>query len=208
MQPVGIGAARALVPSDCDVVAVGPGKTLGGLLFLSYEAGSTLAYRELNVVAALVRVGTHLAFYLPRLYVDNPASLAGGRAIWGVPKEKATFDVAVRGAERTVVVHGRRGDVCRLRASAKRTGLRMALPLPALGMDDDRFLFFTGRLHARIGLTRATVEMPPDGDFASLGLERPKISFWLEALELVVPAPTTQLRTVFGLPFAGAAAVR
>jgi acetoacetate decarboxylase len=196
VQPVERRAAQAFVPPDCDVVAVVPGKTLGGLLFLSYESGSTLVYRELNVVAALVRVGTRLAFYLPRLYVDSPASLAGGQAIWGVPKEAAAFDVATRGAERTVVVHGRGGDVCLLRASAPRTGIRLSLPMPALGTRDYRFLFFTGRVHARFGLVRATVELPRDGELAALALDRPMLSVSLDALELVVPAPTAVPRAL------------
>ena len=68
------------MPPDSSVVSVAPGKTVGGLLFLSYESGSTLVYNELNVISALVRVGSRVAFYLPRLYVDSPASLAGGRA--------------------------------------------------------------------------------------------------------------------------------
>ncbi len=194
MQLVDLRAAQLLLPPDCDAVAVVPGKTLGGLLFLSYESGSTLVYRELNVVAAMVRVGARVAFYLPRLYVDSPESLAGGRAIWGMPKEAATFDVAATRTERRIVVYGRDGEVARLRAGTPRSRLRLSLPLPALGTQDDRFLFFTGRLHARVGFVSATVELPRDGEFAALALDRPMLSCSLDTLELVVPVPTVVQR--------------
>jgi hypothetical protein len=35
-----------------------------------------------------------------------------------------------------------------------------------------------------------TVNLPPDGEFAALALDRPMLSFSLDTLELVVPAPT------------------
>jgi hypothetical protein len=195
---VGLVDARAalpFVPPDSSVVSVAPGKTVGGLLFLSYESGSTLVYNELNVISALVRVGSRVAFYLPRLYVDSPASLAGGRAIWGVPKLAAAFDVATRGTERSVVVHGPQGDLCTLRATAPRGGIPLPLPMPAVGTHDDRFLFFTGRMRARLSRTNATVQLPRDGEFAPLGLDRPLFSVWLDALTLDVPAPTAVMRS-------------
>src|SRR5664279_5096185 len=173
VQTVDVRAARGLVPRDCPIVAVAPGRTLGGLLFVSYESGSTLVYRELTVAAALVRVGKRLAFYLPRIYVDSAASLAGGRAIWGVPKEMANFEVTTSDVQRTIVVRTGGDEVCRIVASVARRGLRLTLPMPAFGTRADSLLFFAGRLDARFGLIRASVALPRDGEFAALSLDRP-----------------------------------
>jgi hypothetical protein len=189
VQGVDVRAARCFVPRDCAIVAVAPGRTLGGLLFVSYEYGSVLVYRELVVVAALVRVGGRFAFYLPRLYVDSAASLAGGRGIWGVPKDMASFDVTTSGAQRTIVVRSGDGDICRLQVGVARTGIRLRVPVPALGTRADSFLFFTGRLTARFGLARAVVDLPRDGKFAALSLDRPLFAVSLDELELRVPVP-------------------
>ncbi len=189
VQGVDVRAARRFVPSDCTIVAVAPGRTLGGLVFVSYESGSILVYRELIFVAALVRVGRRIAFYLPRLYVDSAASLAGGRGIWGVPKEMASFDVSTAGAQRTIVVRGAGPDVCRLEIGAARAGLRVRVPIPALGTRADSFLFFTGRLSVRLGLIRVAVEIPRESEFAALSLDRPLFAVALEDLELRVPVP-------------------
>lgn len=189
VQLVDWRAASDLVPSGCRVVAVVPGKTLGGVVFLSYEAGSTLVYRELNVVAGLVRVGLRFAFYLPRLYVDSAASLSGGRAIWGVPKEDASFEVTVRESERRVVV--RRGDqeVCRLETSAPRADVTMSLGLPAVGAKTGSLVFFTGRMRARLGLVRSRITLPDEGVLRALALDRPAFAFLVRDFTLRVPVP-------------------
>jgi acetoacetate decarboxylase len=189
VQAVDVRAARHFVPPGCTIVAIAPGKTLGGLLFVSYEFGSTLVYRELSVVAALVRVGRRIAFCLPRLYVDSAASLAGGHAIWGVPKQMANFDVSTSDGQRTIVVRSGGSDVCRLQIGVARGGLRLAVPMPALGTRADSFLFFTGRLTARFGVIRAAVEVPRDGAFAALSLDRPLFAVSLNDFDLKVPLP-------------------
>jgi hypothetical protein len=194
VQGVDVRAARRFVPRDCTIVAVAPGKTLGGLLFVSYEAGSTLVYRELTVVAALVRVGRRLAFYLPRLYVDSAASLAGGRAIWGVPKEMATFDVTTADGLRTIVVRSGGDEVCRIAAAVARGGIRLTLPVPTFGTRADSLLFFSGRLAARFALVRAAIELPREGDFAALALDRPRVAVSIDEFVLRVPIPIAVAR--------------
>jgi hypothetical protein len=183
-------AAAAYVPSGAHLVSVLAGKTLGGLVFFSYDRGS-LVYRELNVVAGLVRIGTRLAFLLPRLYVDSDKSLLGGREIWGVPKEIASFEIAQDIGVTTIEVRQGSRDVCRLRCTVPTSGLRLPLPLPlpAFGIRGDSFLMFTGNLAARISLVRAAVEMPAESEFAALGLARPKFSLRCDNLLLNVPSP-------------------
>jgi hypothetical protein len=44
-------------------------------------------------------------------------------------------------------------------------------------------------MESRVARVRATVEMPRDGEFATLGLERPRLALRAENLSLVVPIP-------------------
>jgi hypothetical protein len=185
---VDAAAVRATVPRGVRVVTLARGKTLGGLFFLSYDRGS-LAYRELNVAAALVRVGSRLAFWLPRLYVDSAASLAGGKDIWAVPKERARFDVVHDIGVTTIDVRQGKRDLCRIRCSvpARSPRVPFRLPMPAFGVREDEFLFFTGSLETNIAAIRADVTL--HGEFGDLGLDKPRFALRFENLILTVPAP-------------------
>src|SRR4051812_33530509 len=59
------------------------------LVFVRYLAG-TLRYDEL-VIGSLARRGLRVGIYVHDIWVDSEASLRGGRRIWGLPKELATF---------------------------------------------------------------------------------------------------------------------
>jgi acetoacetate decarboxylase len=181
-------AAAEFVPEGAQLVTVLPGKTVGGMFFLAYEFGS-LVYRELNVVAGLVRVGARLAFVLPRLYVDSPASLAGGREIWAVPKELATFEIGQLDGETSIDVAQGARRICCLRSRGSGPRLCLPLPLPSLGVRDETFAFFTARLRAAFSLANVDVTLGPGSEFAALGLERPRFGVRCDDLTLAVPAP-------------------
>jgi acetoacetate decarboxylase len=100
--------ARAVVPSALDMVSGLPGQTLGVVSLASDGPGSVLPYNELIVVPALTRSGIHAGWWISHLTVDHPDALAGGREIWGLPKELAQFTCAalgVAGAARTYHAH-------------------------------------------------------------------------------------------------------
>jgi hypothetical protein len=80
----------------------------------------------------------------------------------------------------------------------------LRVPVPALGARADRFLFFTGRLRARAGLVNVIVELPRDGEFRALSLDRPSFAVSLESFDLCVPAPTEVRRTTRQPVHAGA----
>ena len=66
---------------------------LYGAAFVSYEEPSPLTYSEL-LVARLVE-GRRVQ--VPDIWVDSPASMAGGRELWAIPKGLADFELdAVR----------------------------------------------------------------------------------------------------------------
>jgi hypothetical protein len=165
---VAVAAARRHVPADVEVVATAPGRTAGGLLLARYEGPSTLRYSELLVLPALTRVAGKLGWWISHAYVDSPASLAGGREMWGVPKDLATFTWSDGGV---VVI---REDGLPLLDCDVPTPARTA-PVPALvaangttgGADRRRFL---GAGLLRMAPVRLAVDVPAQSPFASLGL--------------------------------------
>ncbi|MET9515804.1 acetoacetate decarboxylase family protein [Streptomyces sp. NPDC002994] len=78
--------------------------------WVDYQPGGTLAYREL-LVALVVRRGRTVAGTAVAAWVDNEQSLAGGRALWGIPKEPASLAVGPPPAA------GRKAGAVRLRLS-------------------------------------------------------------------------------------------
>ena len=68
------------------------GRTLVGTAWADCQAGGVLAYREV-LCAAVVRTGGRPALCITDIWVDSPASRDGGRALWAIPKELATFPV-------------------------------------------------------------------------------------------------------------------
>ena len=62
-------------------------RALGGVLLANYTSG-TLVYRELIVFSHATARG----MVISHIYVDDEQSLSGGREIWGLPKELATFE--------------------------------------------------------------------------------------------------------------------
>ncbi|RKT54399.1 acetoacetate decarboxylase family protein [Saccharothrix australiensis] len=65
--------------------------------FADYRPGGVLAYHELVAVVP-VRRGARIGLSITHAWVDSAASRAGGRALWGIPKEAARFEVDPRGS--------------------------------------------------------------------------------------------------------------
>lgn len=62
------------------------GRAVVGVAAVQYTPGGVLAYDELLVALPVVHRG-RLAVTIPQIWVSSPASAAGGRALWGIPKE-------------------------------------------------------------------------------------------------------------------------
>ncbi|MGN6781476.1 MAG: acetoacetate decarboxylase family protein [Marmoricola sp.] len=69
------------------------GRAVACTAFVDYGEGSMLAYHEL-LAAVVVREGRGLALCITDIWVDSPASRAGGRELWGIPKELADFSMS------------------------------------------------------------------------------------------------------------------
>jgi len=192
LQPVSLAVARRLAPPELRPVPVWPGKALGGLYIASYETGSTLVYHELIVVAAFAAANARIGAWIPLIYVDDAQSLAGGHAIWSLPKELARFDVADRDGRRHVRVT--RGDdvLCEIGSRACGPALPFPLPflLPGFGNERGDARFFMGRLSGPVSLAQVDVTIPRDSPLAPYGLDRPRVGFTFARLSLDVPAPS------------------
>ncbi|GAB3296885.1 acetoacetate decarboxylase family protein [Parasphingorhabdus pacifica] len=78
-------------PEETVPVVVG-GRGLIGAAWVSYGPGSVLEYNEL-LVAVLARRGGHPRVCISQIWVDSEASRLGGRELWSIPKERATFEM-------------------------------------------------------------------------------------------------------------------
>jgi Acetoacetate decarboxylase (ADC) len=150
-----------------EVLVIPRGATSG--LFLATYTGETLAYHELIVFRR--------GLVVSHIYVDDERSLAGGRAIWNLPKELAEFEVS-RG--RFVA---RRGGELLVDARIRRRDGVVPLPLlaPAIGELDGHRRFALGRGRMRAAPALVTL----DGRFGRgtrLGLAG-------DRLDLIMPAP-------------------
>jgi hypothetical protein len=75
-----------------DVDAHHPAGTYGVAL-VSYEEPSPLTYHELLLARTTKNAAGKGAVTITDIWVDSPASQAGGRALWAIPKELCDFDL-------------------------------------------------------------------------------------------------------------------
>lgn len=191
LQLLDISRVKRSVPPELTILPLLPGKTLGGIYLAKYGAGSTLAYHELIVVSALVRRGCRLGAWVSHVYVDDPRSVAGGREIWGLPKRLAAFSWAQPSGP--VVVRGRRQPLCILRLTRRPPLARLPVFLPAFSRKEGELMWFRGAGTARLGVTRAKVDVPAASPFSALGFKQ-GLGVRLHSLEVLVRPPVRLTR--------------
>ncbi len=180
--------ARQFVPPDLRVVSVLPGKTLGVVYFASYGPGSAMEYDELIVAPALTRHAGRLGFWISHIYVDHPDSVAGGREIWGLPKEMAQFAWET-GSKDCVVA--RQGDrvLATVSWGKQRRLWQQPLRLPVISRLGPQVLGFQGKVCGRLGISRGKLEVPGESPFASLRLGGGGLAYQLRNMDFVASAP-------------------
>lgn len=161
------GRFTAAVPPGARPLAA-RGHTLVGTAFVRYHAGGVLSYDEL-LAAVPVRDGLGVAVTIPAIWVDSRASQAGGRRLWGIPKELAEFD-RLETPDGLAVTAGSDGvPIASVRFATGRT-------LPGRWTLRQRYAqHLDGRAHrsrsigsSRIGLGRASWEFTADGPLGFL----------------------------------------
>jgi hypothetical protein len=171
--PVALEAARSLVPAALQLAPVLPGRALRVVLLGLYREGSTLRYAELaGMVGPVIRAGAPAAL-VHAMFVDDVRSRAGGRELWGVPKELASF----RWRPGAVEVSDAAGAPL-LRAAWREPRIRVPLPAAVrfLGALDGPIR--RGRLRGTLHLApaRVTLEIAPASPFATLWPEGARLA--------------------------------
>ncbi|MDF9715537.1 acetoacetate decarboxylase family protein [Nocardioides sp. ChNu-153] len=153
-------------------------------MFVDYRPPGQMTYGEL-LAGVLVRSGARVGLAITDIWVDSPASRDGGRALWGVPKNLASFPALGDGA-----LEARRDGTPLARATFRPGRLPgVPLPFPAtahiaqtlpVGPPDApgaATVWTPVRASARsVRLARATWESPADGPLAWLTGARPLAS--------------------------------
>lgn len=186
LQIMEIDSVRALIPSEFKIISVGFGKTIGGVYLASYESGSTLEYHELIVSPALVSYGNQWGGWISHIYVDHPDSVAGGREIWGLPKELATFEWE---NGNTIKVYQGSKLLYSLNYQPKNWSLPLSLTLPSFGILSSNVLKFQATFKSNLSLINSQFKIPTESPFANLGLEKPGLTLSLNCLTLSVSEP-------------------
>jgi hypothetical protein len=186
---VNLENSRRFVPPELEIVSVFPGKTLGGVYLSAYESGSSLEYNELIVVAALVRYQGKIGSWISHIYVDNEDSVAGGREIWGLPKEMAEFTWK---KERINVSQNNR-QLCCLRYQkglfSLSTWWRQSFNGDGFSGLESELLFFSGKFKSQLELIQGQLEIPQESPFAQLNLGQPFLTLNCQKLELLAGTP-------------------
>lgn len=188
LQLLDVERVRPLVPFSLDIVSVLPGKTLGGVYVAHYGTGSTLIYNELIVVNAIVHHAGRVGSWISHIYVDQPDSVAGGREIWGLPKELAQFTWETE--NRLSVWAKQDGQLlCTLNCNWKLPGWQQALPIPTFSQRAADLITFEGQGTFKWHLAGLDLHVPPTSHFAWLGIGQTWLNFYLDPLHLVAKVP-------------------
>src|SRR4051812_19231447 len=170
-------------PTPHGLTSVGGNRLV--LAVVRYREG-TLSYNEV-FVGSVVRRGARVGLWVHDIWVDSRESLWGGRRIWGLPKQLATFAWRDRGVAMTAE-DGRRIDV-RFEGSPKWSA-RVPFVAPAFGQPGREPQFFHGIGHGRLRVVRLEVLVWP-ADLPSLRASGDVPALWLNDFHLVVRAPTS-----------------
>ncbi|MEW2611301.1 acetoacetate decarboxylase family protein [Streptomyces sp. NPDC047880] len=158
--------------------------------WVDYRPGGVLAYREF-LIALAVRQGHRLTACAVSAWVDDERSLAGGRALWGIPKEPGTITVRTDG-------RGARGELTAPGIPAVRLTyrdvLRLPLRLPARAhlvqqLSGGSQCRVRMRITGRPALGRGRVTTGPASSLSVLGRHRPFLSLALRDFRGVVGGP-------------------
>ncbi len=141
----GVFRADVLVPLPADLWPLAGANALVVAL-VRYLRGP-LTYNEL-VVGPLARRGSYLGIFVTHIWVDSVPSLWGGRCIWGLPKQLATFHW--RGA--TVEIADSAGMIATLTVDGQpAVAPRVPVLLPGFGTLDGQCTLILGHGVACLG---------------------------------------------------------
>lgn len=156
------------------------GRVLVGTAWAVYEGDGVLRYREV-LRAVLVRRRCRPLATITGIWVDSEESHAGGRALWGVPKEPAVFTVTGRDrfSARARAAHGRE-CAARFRALTRRISLRLPVAFRVAQIRDGRLRITPVRCRGRVRPARASWDLGALGQGGGSRRPRPLLSLLYE----------------------------
>jgi hypothetical protein len=204
LQLLDIDRVRSLIPPELEIISAWPGKTLGGTYISHYGRGSVLEYSELIVVAALVKYSGKFGVWISHIYVDNPDSVAGGREIWGLPKELAEFTWEKGSSRDRVTVRQRERQLCSLSYTQQGFAWPQQLSGTFFSALNSNLLSSKGQSEFRVGPVSSNLEVPAESPFAGLALGQPWVTTYSKDMQLTVDAPEIVGHKIVGVPVAQA----
>ncbi len=187
LEFVDIEKVHSLIPKELNIVSLLPGKTIGCVYLSYYSSGSVLEYSELIVAPALVSYEGKLGGWVSHIYVDSANSVAGGREIWGLPKELAEF--TWENNERVTVQQGHK-TLCSLSYQKQSMTLRPPqITISSFSTMGTDLLMFPAKFTSNLGLVGSKLEIPTESPFAELALGKPFLTVGCQDLGLSIDAP-------------------
>ncbi|MFF8934371.1 acetoacetate decarboxylase family protein [Streptomyces paradoxus] len=155
--------------------------------WVDYRPGGVLAYREF-LVALAVRHGRRLTGSTVAAWVDDEQSLAGGRALWGIPKELGAIMLSTDGRDGRGELTAAGMPPVRV---AYRDVLRLPFRLPARAhlvqeLPDGTECRVPARISGRPALGRSRVTTGAGAPLSVLARHRPLLSVALRDFRGVV----------------------
>ncbi len=180
---VNIERSRPLIPAELKILPIWPGKTLGAVYLSFYGSGSVLEYSELIVVPAVVIYRGKIGPWISHIYVDNADSMAGGREIWGLPKEMADFTWE-QGKRVTV----RQGDqkLCTLNYNQQNLAWRQQLAVSTFSTMGSNVVTFPAVCECLLGLIACELKIPAESPFSGMNLSQPFLTVRCEQMKLQI----------------------
>ncbi len=193
---IDVEKVRHLVNPELNIISVLPGKTIGGVYFSNYSSGSVLEYSELIVVPAVVSYQGKFGAWISHIYVDNPDSVAGGREIWGLPKELAEFSW-LRGDSDSIdkesvrlIVRQNNKILCSLNYDKHSFAWRQSLSGSSFSSMNSDLLIFSAEFESLLGFVGSKLEVPVESPFSGINLGQPFLTVRCEDMTLKVAAPS------------------
>ncbi|NJN16324.1 MAG: acetoacetate decarboxylase family protein [Oscillochloris sp.] len=196
-------AGRSFVARDAHLPAELLPQALGGigaLMIVRYTSSPVGPYDELLCIPARLRGSGRIApFTISAILVSTLASVVGGRANWGMPKEQAGFDFSRIAATDHVHVFDQRGSIARfqLRAAGPTLPFSTAIIPPPLRTIRQVYAgkrFFTCPSgHGRIRPARLLQAEIDPARFPDIGRTQILATVAVERFGLIFPPAYTEL---------------
>ncbi|TQM79080.1 acetoacetate decarboxylase [Saccharothrix saharensis] len=155
------------------------GRAVVGTAFVDYRPPG-MAYHEV-LAAVLVRRGARFGVSITRIWVDSPASRAGGRELWGIPKDLAEFEWD---GDLAASARDGHGPIAAVRARSPRVGVRLPVAGSTWQAFGDGVARTPLRATGRVTPVRVTWQVEPSGPLGWLLPHRPLLGLVVRDLWL------------------------